>query len=129
MLKQQYPGEAVLPHLDVVFVAPSTHPLASAHLPCLVHTASLAHPLLPRTRVAVLDADASKRLAEAVGVPRWSMVGVKHGSTLASSLSHLVENIAHVEAPWFDQAYKIAYQGTNIAETGTVGLTGNARKT
>ncbi|KAH8589358.1 hypothetical protein B0O99DRAFT_599983 [Bisporella sp. PMI_857] len=89
-------------HFSVIFTTRSSLPSAlKTHLPLLAHTASLAYPSLPATRLVQLSDGTEERLCTALGLPRVSFLGLKGGAPHATSLVELVMAVVkEIEVPW-----------------------------
>jgi RNase P subunit Pop3 len=103
-------------HFAAIFIPRSSQPpILHAHLPQLVVTASLASPELPATRMVQLPGGCDARLAEALGLPRVSFVGILDGAPHSKSLVDLVrECVPEVEIPWLDEAKNSVYLPVKI---------------
>ena len=94
-----------LPHMDVVFITQSLDHVAFAHLPILVHLASLTHPELPKTRIIPLRPAAEAELSKVLSIPRIGMIGLKHSTEGAKDLLSLVhKEVQPVDVPWLTHA-------------------------
>lgn len=86
----------------------------------LAHTASLAHPDLPATRLVVLPQKAEARICEAVGIARAGFIGLLESDNDSSvvGMKALVEfvreKVPKVEVEnWLDEGLK-EYRETRI---------------
>ncbi len=93
---------ASLRHVAAIFVPRSAHPsILHSHLPVLVHTASMAHPNLPQTRLVALPKGCESRLQEALALPRVNFLGVLDETPEASQLIEFVrEHVPIIDVPW-----------------------------
>lgn len=111
------PNPIPLRHMAAVFVPRSSQPsVLHSHLPLLVYTASLAHPLSPQTRLVTLPKGCETRLAVALGLPRVNFVGLMDGDVAgAAELVELVrEAVPVVDVPWLEQLRNGTYLPANV---------------
>jgi hypothetical protein len=103
-------------HFSAIFVPRSSQPpILHAHLPQLVVTASLANPELPATRLVQLPKGCDARLSEALGLPRFSFIGLLDGAPHSKSLVDIVrESVPEIEIPWLKEAKKSVYMPVKI---------------
>ncbi|KAJ5054461.1 uncharacterized protein L3040_000735 [Drepanopeziza brunnea f. sp. 'multigermtubi'] len=112
-------------HFSAIFLPTSLsiHPRASilsAHLPALAHTASLAHPSLPATRLVQLPVDSEARLCEALGLPRVSFIGLVEGAPHSKSVVDVVRGgVKEVEVNWLEEAGVAVYKKVRIEAVET----------
>ena len=106
-------GEAsqIPAHIAAIFVPMSTHPaVLHAHLPQLIFTASLAHPLLPSTRLVQLPRGSDARLCDALGLPRVSVIGILEGAPHSNALIDLVQKtVPEIDVPWLKEVREEKY--------------------
>lgn len=106
-------------HIAAVFLFHPLDDLIYCHLPALCHTASLAHTERPPTRLVLLDAAAEKLVADAVGLPRLSVLGVVDAkeegpAEMASLMQYLRDHVQPVDVPWLKDAREGKWMGTRI---------------
>lgn len=106
-------------HVAVVFLLRSMDDLIYSHLPTLCHTASLAHPDLPATRLVLLSRSAEKQLSTAMGQSASvSILAVledgEQSPGLAALTEYVRENVEDVEVSWLKQAAEGKWLGTQV---------------
>lgn len=108
-----------IPPIAAVFLLRAPDNLLHSHLPTLCHTASLAHPDRPPTRLVWLDPTMEARVADVVGVPRVSVLGfvdAREGvpAELQSLVGYVREHVEPVEVAWLRDAREAKWLGTRI---------------
>ena len=107
-------------HLAAVFLLRPPSDLIYSHLPTSCFTASLAHRDRPPTRLVMLDPSAEKRLCDAMGTPRVSIVAVVEpedddDAAGLGSLSEFVrKHVSETDAGWLKDAVEAKWLGTKV---------------
>jgi ribonuclease P/MRP protein subunit POP3 len=116
-------GDLFRCHFSAVFVLSSTLPsILQEHLPQLVATASLAHPLLPATRLVRLPKGCDSRLCTVLGLQRVSVIGILDGAPHSKSLLHFIRaHVPEIQIPWHEEARKNKYLPVKIKAVETFG--------
>ncbi|KAF2477567.1 uncharacterized protein BDR25DRAFT_330304 [Lindgomyces ingoldianus] len=116
---QNEPPSFTTPAPLTLLILPHPSPSSSlphAHLPTLVHLASLAHPDLPPTRLIPLSSASEARLASTLQIPRVGAIGIQEGAPGASALVEMVRGkVGTVKCQWIDQALAAEWRGVKIA--------------
>lgn len=108
-----------LRHVAAVFLLRELDDLIYSHLPTMCHTASLAHPELPATRLALLDHSVEKKVAAALEQsPNVSVLALLEAAEedvgSKGLIDYVREEVAAVDVPWLKQATDAQWLGTNI---------------
>lgn len=92
-------------HFTAIFVVPSLiSPTLDSMLPQLVHTASLQHPGLPRTRLIRLHKGHEARLCQCLGLPSVSFIGLLAGGPHTKNFERSIrESVPELRAPWLGE--------------------------
>ncbi|KAL1796629.1 hypothetical protein ACET3X_005169 [Alternaria dauci] len=119
---EEHPEEAIKPLSMVILThpKPSLSP-AHAHLPTLVHLATLSPPLAtPKSSTAVtrlipVQTSAESRLASSLHIPRVGALAIYEGAPGTATLEQYVrEHIASTECKWIDEAMSAEWKGLNV---------------
>ncbi|KAH9867832.1 hypothetical protein IAQ61_007136 [Plenodomus lingam] len=95
---------------------PSSSP-AHAHLPTLLHIATLSSPTTPttKTRLVPLPTSTDPRLASYLGIPRVAALAIMQDAPGAQTLVEYVRSHVDVtECPWVDEAMAPRWKGANV---------------
>lgn len=106
-------------HVAAVFLLRDLDDLIYSHLPTLCHTASLAYPKLPATRLLMLDPSVEKKVAAALAQsPNVSVLAILEAAEEDASSKGLTdyvrEEVAAAEVPWLKQAMEAQWLGTKV---------------
>lgn len=106
-------------HLAVVYIPKAQDDMIVAHLPALAAVASAAYVMRPATRLVLLNSNAEKRLAAALGLPRVGAVGIMENGERSAVVDFVREHVPAVDVPWMKEATAAKYLVLNI-ETSEV---------
>lgn len=106
-------------HVAAVFLLRDMDDLIYSHLPTLCHTASLAYPELPATRLVMLDPSVEKKVAAAlVQSPNVSVLALLEAVEQDASSMGLIDyvrgEVEAIEVPWLKQAMEAQWLGTKV---------------
>ena len=89
--------------------------LMHAHLPLLVHTASLAAPSSLAIRLIGLPRGAEARLSSVLGIPRTGFIGLHDNAPHAGPLIEMIKrHVPAMEVPWLQEIKTGRYHPVNI---------------
>lgn len=107
-------------HVAAVFLLRPLDDLIYSHLPTLCHTASLAHPELPATRLVLLDPASEEKVAAALAQsPNVSMLAILEVEQSEESgrkvlADYVRREVQAVEVPWLKEAMEAQWLGTKV---------------
>ena len=106
---------------SVIVVARSGHPnILNSHLPQMVAVASKAHPEQPPIRLVGLSKACEERLAQSLGIPRVSCIGLHSDAPNSKPLVDFArERVPVSDIQWLDEAGKAEYRTTKINSVET----------
>ena len=107
-------------HLAAVFLLRPLNDLIYSHLPATCHTASLAHPERPATRLVLLDPSSEKRVAEALCNAHVSVLAMTEADgadtecAVTALLEYVWEHVERADGGWLQEAVEGKWVGTKI---------------
>jgi len=109
------PTEQTKPcHIAAVFLLRPMDDLIYTHIPALCYTASLAHADLPPIRLIVLDLSVERRMVDALGCPRVSVIALLNGEEAIKVTEYVRKHVEVLEVPWLKQAAEARWLGTKV---------------